>query len=152
MLNRFLMQCSKEFRFFLYAMAFVMGLRAVLATEDFDGLAGLWSYLAIAVAVIGTWRHGFWKGQAASGATLLLMSLFDPIHLVPVFLSVFVIGVVLSAGAAGAARAMGKGSSLPAIQKRADDAVVSVVPNGSNADATAAQVLARFGLNEQNAQ
>lgn len=152
MLNRYLMQCSKEFRLFLYATAFVIGLHAVFATPQFDGLAVLWSYLTLAVAVIGTWRHSFWKGQAASGVSLLLMSLFDPSTLLPIFIPMFLVGAVLSAGAAGAARAMRKGAASMPVQKKPDDAVVSVAAAGGNADTTAAQVLARFGLNEQNAQ
>ena len=151
MLNRYLMQFTTEFRFFLYATALVVGLHAVLSSEQFDGLAVLWSYLTLGVAVIGTWRHSFLTGQAASAIALLLMSLFDPSTLLPNFIPMFLVGAVFSAGSLGVARMMRKAKTAPA-QKQPDEAIVSVAASGNNADTSAAQVLARFGLNEQNAQ
>lgn len=151
MLNRFLMQRSQAFRLFIYATAFVIGMRAVLANEMFAGLALMWSLLTIPLAVGSSWRHGFWRGQTTSAIALTIIALFDPAQLFGPFVLVFAGGLLLSSLAVLAALAFGQGGAEVTSPKSVDDAVVSVAPKIGNADTTAAEVLARFGLNQQGA-
>jgi hypothetical protein len=152
MLNQYLMQCSREFRLFIYATAGVIGLHAVLPKESFDGLAAIWSFLTVAVAVVGTVRHSFWKGQGIAALAYIIVSLFDFAYLSQMFLIFFIFGGMLSFVAMSCAQYFRKKATPQAVASKPDDAVVSVVAGGGNTDATAAEVLNRFGLNRQNAQ